>query len=87
MSVQADAITVPSRAMQTGQKGAYVFVVKPDNTVEDRVITVERTQGDDVIVAEGLAAGERVVTDGQLRLKPGSKIADKSAAPSGPPKP
>jgi membrane fusion protein, multidrug efflux system len=87
LSVQDDAITVPSRAVQTGQKGSYVFVVRPDATVEDRVITVERTQGDDVIVSEGLAAGERVVTDGQLRLKPGSKIMDKSAAPSGPPKP
>jgi len=87
LSVQADAITVPSRAVQTGQKGSYVFVVKPDATVEDRIITVDRTNGDDAVIAEGLAAGERVVTDGQLRLKPGSKIVDKSAAPGAAPKP
>ena len=87
LSVQAGAITVPARAVQTGQKGSYVFVAKPDGTVEDRFVEVARTYAGDAIVEEGLAAGERVVTDGQLRLKPGSRIVEKTAAPGGSPKP
>jgi multidrug efflux system membrane fusion protein len=56
-----------------------VFVVKPDMTVESRPVTVQRTVGNDAIIAEGLRPGERVVTDGQLRLVPGSKIEIKNA--------
>jgi len=80
LSTQEGAITVPSRAVQTGQKGTYVFVVGADAAAEQRPITVDRTYGEDTVVAEGLRPGERVVTDGQLRLKPGSKVVDKSGA-------
>ncbi len=83
LGVQKDAIAVPSQALQTGQKGTYVFVVKPDGTVEDRIITVDRAYGEDTIIAKGLQAGERVVTDGQLQLMPGSKIAIKPAPKDG----
>ena len=62
-------------------------MVDSGNTVEQRPITAARTQGDDTIVSQGLEVGERVVTDGQLRLRLGSKIVDKSAAPGGPPNP
>lgn len=76
---QKNAIVVPSQAVQTGPEGQFVFVVKPDMTTEVRKITVERADGDNVIVAKGLQSGEKVVTRGQLRLAPGVKVsADKS---------
>ena len=58
----------------TGQEGRYLYVVKPDMTVELRTIKVARTEGDDTVVASGLSPGEQVVTVGQLRLAPGSKV-------------
>src|SRR5882672_7477703 len=75
---QKDALVVPSRSVQTGPNGQYVFVVKPDMTTEVRKVTVERTEGDSAIVATGLEKGERVVTQGQLRLGAGAKVAIKS---------
>lgn len=72
-----NAVVVPSAAVQTGQQGTYVFVVKPDQTVELRTITVSRTKGSESVIQDGLKAGETVVTDGQIRLVPGSKVAVK----------
>ena len=80
LSVQPNAIAVPSKAVLNGQDGTYAFIVLPDNTVEDRMVTVERTVGDLSIIAKGLQAGERVVTDGQLRLKPKAKVRIVTAA-------
>ena len=74
LATESGAIVVPSQAVQTGQAGQYVYVVKNDLTVESRPVTVSRTQGSLSIVANGLKAGERVVTDGQLRLAPGAKV-------------
>ena len=74
LATDANAIVVPSAAVQTGQKGPFVFVVKQDLTVEARPVEVARTRGTLSIVARGLEAGERVVTDGQLRLAPGAKV-------------
>jgi multidrug efflux system membrane fusion protein len=74
LGVEPKAIVVPSQAVQTGQAGQFVWVVKKDLTVESRPVTITRTQGPLAIVAKGLEAGERVVTDGQLRLAPGSKV-------------
>jgi multidrug efflux system membrane fusion protein len=68
------AIVVPSQAIQPGQKGPYVFVVKPDLTVESRPVVLGTRLGAETVVERGLRAAERVVTDGQLRLVPGSKI-------------
>jgi multidrug efflux system membrane fusion protein len=68
------AIVVPSQAIQPGQQGPYVFVVKPDLTVESRPIVLGTRLGAETVVEQGLRAAERVVTDGQLRLVPGSKI-------------
>lgn len=84
LTVQTDAIVVPSTALQTGQQGRYVFVVKSDQTVELRNVTVARTAGEKTIIANGLTPGETIVTDGQLRLRPGSKIkpADDAAQPN-----
>lgn len=69
------ATVVPSEAVQTGQDGQFVFAVKADSTVEQRPVTLAQRVGDDVVVTKGLAPGETVVTEGQLRLEPGSKIA------------
>jgi len=65
---------VPSQAVQTGQDGQYVFVVKPDSTVEQRTVVPGQRVADDVVVQKGLEAGETVVTEGQLRLEPGSRV-------------
>ena len=68
------ATVVPSQAVQTGQDGQYVFVVKDDQTVEQRSITVGQRVEDDTVVTKGLKPGETVVTEGQLRLEPGSRV-------------
>jgi multidrug efflux system membrane fusion protein len=74
LTTQPNVTTVPSQAVQTGQQGPYVFVVKDDQTVELRNVEVQRTTTEKSIIAGGLSAGETVVTDGQLRLRPGSKV-------------
>ena len=72
---QRDALTIPTLALQNGPQGEYVFVLKPDSTVEVRQVSVSRIEGDLAVVGQGLAAGEQVVTRGQLRLVPGAKVA------------
>jgi len=72
-----DALTVSSRAVQTGPNGQYVFRVKGDMSVEVRPVTVRRTEGDLAVIASGLAKGDQVVTQGQLRLTPGAKVVIK----------
>jgi len=79
LATEPGAIVVPSQAVQTGQAGQYVYVVKSDLTVESRPVKVSRTHGSLAIVSNGLQAGERVVTDGQLRLAPGAKVEIKQA--------
>jgi multidrug efflux system membrane fusion protein len=71
---EPNRIVAPAPAVQTGQQGQYVFVIKADQTVELRPVTVERMNEVEAIIAKGLAAGETVVTDGQLRLVPGAKV-------------
>lgn len=73
------AVLVPARAVQPGQRGPFVFVVKPDLTVESRPVKVGRRLADALIVEDGLRPGERVVTDGQLRLVPGARVDIKPA--------
>ncbi|HSV21743.1 MAG TPA: efflux RND transporter periplasmic adaptor subunit [Xanthobacteraceae bacterium] len=75
LRVQANALAVPNAAIQIGQNGPYVFVIKPDSTVELRLVRVDRTVANKTVIAEGLAAGDRVVVDGQLRLTNGTRIA------------
>jgi membrane fusion protein, multidrug efflux system len=74
LSIEKDVVTVPSTAVKMGQNGSYLFVIKPDNTVEMRPVTVSRTVGLESVIAEGLKSGEPVVTSGQLRLIPGSHV-------------
>jgi len=74
------AIVVPTVAVQAGQQGQYVFVVKPDQTVELRNVTVVRAVDNESVIKDGLKAGETVVTDGHLRLTAGSRVSIKSGA-------
>ncbi len=76
---------IPTVAVQTGQKGAYVFVVKADATVDLRQIKVALSDGGKTAVTEGVAPGERVVTDGQMRLKQGTKVREREATGEKPP--
>lgn len=76
VDTRKDAVTVPSVALQRGPQGVYAWVVKPDNTADQRPITA--TTVDDVaIVTKGLAPGDRVVVNGQYRLQPGSPVDTK----------
>lgn len=80
---EPNAILVPSRALQTGPEGQYVYVVKSDMTAELRNVTVARSEGDTAIIAKGLAKGEQVVVRGALRLSPGAKVTVQSEAKKG----
>jgi membrane fusion protein, multidrug efflux system len=78
LTTDPHATVVPSVAVQSGQQGTFVYVIKDDKTVEMRPVTIARTHGDDSIVATGVKPGESIVTDGQLRLVPGSRVSIKS---------
>lgn len=75
---QRDAIVVPTQALQNGPHGQYVYVVKPDLSAEMRSVTVDRTDGSEAIIANGIQDGETVVTSGQIRVTPGAKVAPKA---------
>jgi multidrug efflux system membrane fusion protein len=83
LTEQPNVITVPAQAVQTGQKGKFVFVVKPDKTVEVRDITVGDTLTNETVIEKGLKSGETVVTDGQFNLTPGATVQVKSASENG----
>lgn len=78
LAQEPNAVVIPSQAVQSGQNGDYVFVVKPDNTVDSRQVVTGRMAGGETVIEKGLQPGEVVVTDGQLRLVPGSKIKAKA---------
>lgn len=75
-----DAIMIPAAGLQRSQQGSFVYVVKPDQTVEMRGVTVAATQGDVIAIAKGLAAGDLVVTDGVDKLQQGSHVSVQTAA-------
>ena len=78
-----NAKLVPSSAVQIGQNGPYVFVVKDDSTIDLRQVKPGQRQGDLTVIMEGVKPGETVVTSGQLQLSPGAKVLAKEAEPSG----
>jgi multidrug efflux system membrane fusion protein len=78
LTTQANALVVPVEAVQTGQNGQYVYVVRPDNIVENREVKQGRIFDDKAVVENGVAEGETIVTDGQLRLSPGSRVEIKN---------
>jgi multidrug efflux system membrane fusion protein len=79
LATEAAAIVVPTVAVQTGPDGSYVYLVKPDQTVEMRPVTVARVSGAETLIKDGVTEGDTVVTDGHLRLVPGSRITVKGA--------
>jgi membrane fusion protein, multidrug efflux system len=86
LRTEPDAIVIPTQAVQVGQDGSYVYIVKPDKTVEPRNITVGRSLGSESVIAKGLAEGEQVVVDGQLRLTSGTLVEPRPpVAPAGGP--
>ncbi|MBI2470562.1 MAG: efflux RND transporter periplasmic adaptor subunit [Planctomycetes bacterium] len=78
LTIQQNAVVIPTQAMQMGQCGQYVFVVKPDLTVEFRPVVLGNSLNQETVIAKGLQPGEKVVTDGQLRLAPGIKVEIKN---------
>ena len=78
LAIQPNGIVVPTKAIQTGQQGQYVFVIKQDLTVESRPVVVDRTMSEETIIGKGLNPGETVVIDGQLQLIPGTKVEIKN---------
>jgi multidrug efflux system membrane fusion protein len=78
--VEPNALVVPASAIVAGQQGNFVFVIQKDSSAATRAVTVSRTAGDYAIVNGDVQPGDRVVTDGQLRLRQGSKVQIKAAA-------
>ena len=77
--VEDKAVVVPSQAVMTGQQGTYLFLVNHDGTARSQPVTVERTAGTYTVIAQGVSAGDQVVTDGQLRLTAGALVEIKGA--------
>lgn len=75
LSTVQSAVLVPVSAPQMSANGSYVYVVKPDSTAEQRPVSLGQRQGDLIVIEKGVQAGERVVTDGQLGVTPGGKVA------------
>ena len=74
LATQKGAVVIPNQATQISQQGTFVYVVKPNNTVELRPVTLGQRQGEGIVVQSGLAAGERVVVTGQMTLRPGGSV-------------
>jgi multidrug efflux system membrane fusion protein len=84
LGTQPSALVIPSHAVQTGQDGTYVFVVKADGTVESRPVVTGARAGQEFVVEKGLKAGEVVVTEGHMRLAPGSRVQVRNAPGNAP---
>jgi multidrug efflux system membrane fusion protein len=82
VGIDKNAVTVPARALQRGPDGQYLFVIKPDMTVELRNVEVAQVEEGVAAIAKGVSAGEQVVVDGQYRLDQGSKVAPQAATAS-----
>ncbi|HZS81289.1 MAG TPA: efflux RND transporter periplasmic adaptor subunit [Stellaceae bacterium] len=82
LSVRKNAVTVPAQTALQGPQGYFLYVVKPDDTVERREVEIAATQDGMAVIAKGVAAGEKVVTDGQYRLTPGAKVRIAPAQPA-----
>jgi multidrug efflux system membrane fusion protein len=85
VEIQHNQILIPTVAIQRGQQGTFVYVVKPDSTVEVRPVQVGVTEGNESSILHGVQAGETVVTDGTDRLQPGAKVRIRPPSGGGPP--
>ena len=79
LTTEPDAILVPSQSVNQGQEGQYVFVINPDTKAEMRPVEIGHALNGETVILKGIHAGERVVTDGQMRLIPGAKVTIKDA--------
>ena len=85
LTTQGNAVTVPDEAVMTGQNGSYVYVVKADGTADTRNVVAGSRVGQETVIVSGLRPGETVVTEGQLRLAPGSRVAVRGGSGPGAP--
>ena len=83
LSTEKGAVLIPSQATQISQKGPFVYVVKTDGTADLRPVVLGQRQGDDVVIVQGVAAGENVIVTGQLTVQPGGKVRLDQGAPAG----
>ena len=74
LATQRKAVLIPNQATQISQKGPFVYVVKPDSTADLRLVTLGQRQGDNVVITQGVAAGESVIVTGQMTVMPNSKV-------------
>jgi multidrug efflux system membrane fusion protein len=81
LSTQKNAVVVPTKAIQTGQQGEYVYVVRPDSTAESRPVKTAGAYQNLTLIAEGLKTGEQVIVNGQLRVAPNAKVVVQSTVP------
>lgn len=84
LSTEKEAVLIPNQAAQISQRGPFVYVVKSDDTAELRPVKLGQRQGDQVVVAEGIAPNERVVVAGQMLVRPGAKVRVDDSAASAP---
>ena len=80
LGIEPNAIVVPNAAIQAGPNGPYVFLIRSDSTAELRLVEVNRTVDEKTVIASGLAAGEGVVVDGQMRLANGTRVTVQTSA-------
>lgn len=80
LTSQPNAVVIPTAALQTGQNGSYVYIINQDLTAQPQPVKVGWTVGDTTVIASGLEPGQRIVTDGQLRLSPGARVDIKSGS-------
>jgi membrane fusion protein, multidrug efflux system len=83
LTTRPNAVVVPTRAIQTGQQGEFVFVVRSDLTVESRAVATGEMLNGETVIAMGIIPGEKVVTDGQMQLVPGARVAPRAEQPPG----
>jgi len=84
LTIQSGAVVAPLRAVQNGDQGQFVFVIKPDMTAEVAPVVMERSTGEEAVIAKGLQGGETVVTDGHLKVRPNGKVEIKDSLGAGP---
>ena len=76
LETQPNGLTIPASAIQQGPKGAYVWVIGPDQTVQTRPVEISQLGAKQVLIKSGLQANEKVVVDGQYRLQPGARVQE-----------
>ena len=87
MDTTRDTLLVPAAAVQRNPQGTFVYVIKPDRTVDVRTVTVGATQGDVVALDSGVTTGDLLVTDGLDKLQAGTKVIVQAAAAAATPPP